>query len=58
MVEQEQADLVLLAAHGHGGVDRYPYGSMATSFIAFGNTALMIMQDITTESAEQQAKGH
>ena len=64
MVEQEQADLVLLVAHGQGGTGRYPYGSMATSFIAFGNTSLMIMQDLSdeeihlTQGVARQAKGH
>lgn len=66
MAEEEQADLVLLGAHGMGGVSRYPYGSMATSFIAFGTTSLMIMQDLSgqefqktqAELATQQVKGH
>ena len=64
--EEEQADLVLLGAHGQGGIRRYPYGSMATSFIAFGTTSLMIMQDLSGEElkqtpaeiAAQQVKGH
>lgn len=46
MVDQTQADLVMLAAHGQSGERRWPYGSIAASFIAYGNTPLMILQDL------------
>ena len=52
MVDEANADLVMLVAHGHSGERRWPYGSMATSFVAYGNTPLMIMQDLS--SAEIQ----
>jgi nucleotide-binding universal stress UspA family protein len=66
MVEQENADLVMLVAHGHSGESRWPYGSIAHSFIAYGTTSLMIMQDLTgdeikrtqAEIAALEAKGH
>ncbi len=66
MVEQENADLVLLVAHGHSGESRWPYGSVATSFIAYGTTSLMIMQDLSpaeikrtqAEIAAREIKGH
>jgi hypothetical protein len=35
-----------LAAHGRSSEDRWPYGSVATSFIAYGKTDLIIMQDL------------
>lgn len=47
MVEEINTDLVMLVAHGHSGERRWPYGSVASSFIAYGNTPLMIMQDLS-----------
>jgi nucleotide-binding universal stress UspA family protein len=66
MVEEAKADLVILVAHGESGERRWPYGSIATSFIAHGNTPLLIMQDLSehdivptpAEQAIQEARGH
>ncbi len=66
MVEEINADLVLLVAHGHSGDRRWPYGSVTSSFIAYGNTPLMIMQDFSedeiqhthAEMAVKEGKGH
>lgn len=66
LVEQEDADLVMLVAHGHSSEGRWPYGSVATSFIAYGNTALIIMQDMPGEDIQRtqaemaalEIKGH
>lgn len=66
MVEQENADLVMLVAHGYSGEARWPYGSIATSFIAYGTSSLMIMQDLSgdeikrtqAEMAASETKGH
>jgi nucleotide-binding universal stress UspA family protein len=66
LVEQEDADLVMLVAHGHSSEFRWPYGSVATSFIDYGNTALMVMQDLPgdeiqrtqAELAARETKGH
>jgi nucleotide-binding universal stress UspA family protein len=66
LVEQENPDLVMLVAHGHSGERRWPYGSIATSFISYGTTALMIMQDLSgdeiqetkAEMAALETKGH
>jgi nucleotide-binding universal stress UspA family protein len=66
MVEQENADLVMLVAHGHSGAGRWPYGSIAASFISYGGTALLILQDLhgdeikrtQTEIAVRETKGH
>jgi nucleotide-binding universal stress UspA family protein len=66
LVEKEEVDLVLLAAHGYSGGAQWPYGSIALNFIAYGTTPLFIMQDISAEEAkvtpaEQAAseyKGH
>ena len=66
MAEESNADMMLLAAHGHSGDRRWPYGSVTTSFIAYGNTSLMIMQDLPVseihqtraEMAVREGKGH
>lgn len=66
LVAQEEADLVLLVAHGQSGADRWPYGSIATSFIAYGSTPLIIIQDLSAdeirrteaELAARETKGH
>ena len=66
MAEESNADLVLLVAHGETGERRWPYGSVSTSFIAYGNTSLLIMQDLAgeeihptrAEQAIRESKGH
>ncbi|HEY9528282.1 MAG TPA: universal stress protein [Anaerolineales bacterium] len=66
MAEESNADMVLLAAHGETGERRWPYGSVTTSFIAYGNTSLLIMQDLPegeihatrAELAIRESKGH
>jgi nucleotide-binding universal stress UspA family protein len=66
MVDELKADIVILVAHGESGERRWPYGSIATSFIAHGNTPLMIMQDLSehdvlpthAEQAVYEARGH
>lgn len=65
-VAEDNADLVLLVAHGYSGGDRWPYGSIATSFISYGNTPLIVMQDLSAdqirrtqaEMAARETKGH
>jgi nucleotide-binding universal stress UspA family protein len=62
MVDQENPDLVMLVAHGHSSEGRWPYGSVAASFIAYGTTSLMIMQDLSGDEikrtqAEMAARG-
>lgn len=66
MAEESNADLVMLVAHGYTGERRWPYGSVTTSFIAYGNSSLMIMQDLPkselhptrAELAVREGKGH
>jgi nucleotide-binding universal stress UspA family protein len=66
MVDEAGADLVMLVAHGESGERRWPYGSIATSFIAHGSTPLIIMQDLSeqdvlptpAEQAIREVKGH
>ena len=66
LVDREDIDLVLLNAHGYSGKTQWPYGSLAVSFIAYGTTPLLIMQDIPPDEAEptqaevavRERKGH
>jgi nucleotide-binding universal stress UspA family protein len=66
LAEESNADLVLLVAHGYSGERRWPYGSVTTSFIAYGNSSLLIMQDLPdteiqqtrAEMAIRESQGH
>jgi nucleotide-binding universal stress UspA family protein len=53
LVEQENVDLVVLSAHGYSGGAKWPYGSVAVSFIAYGTTPLLIVQDLSQEELER-----
>ncbi len=53
IVEQDKISLVVLSAHGYSGRTRWPYGSVALSFIAYGNTPLLIFQDLPREHSER-----
>jgi nucleotide-binding universal stress UspA family protein len=53
MVEESNADLVMIAAHGYSGDRRWPYGSIAASLIAYGRMPLMIMQDLSESEIPQ-----
>ncbi len=53
LAHDEDVDLVMLAAHGYSGERRWPYGSIALNFIAYGSTPLLIVQDVPAEEAEQ-----
>jgi nucleotide-binding universal stress UspA family protein len=53
MVEEEKADLVMLVAHGRSADGRWPYGSVTTSFIAYGGTSLFIMQDLSADDIQR-----
>jgi nucleotide-binding universal stress UspA family protein len=66
MVANAKADLGLMVAHGDTGEQRWPYGSVAMSFIEHGSTPLLILQDLTedlvaptpAEKAVREIKGH
>ncbi|NOQ21551.1 MAG: hypothetical protein GQ565_02715 [Candidatus Aegiribacteria sp.] len=66
LVESENVHLVVLSAHGYNGVEKWPYGSVAVNFIAYGATPLLIMQDIPferslrtrAENAARERPGH
>ena len=52
LVEQENIDLVLLSAHGQSGLTRWPFGGVVMSFITFGATPLLVMQDLPTNEIQ------
>lgn len=52
VVDQEKIDLVLLTAHGYSGQTRWPYGSVVSSFITYGTTALLIVQDLPQDQIQ------
>lgn len=49
IAEEKEVDLVVLSAHGYSQTSRWPYGSAAISFIAYGTTPLLIMQNVHPE---------
>jgi len=55
LVDREQIDLVVLSAHGCSGATRFPYGSQVVSFIAYGSTPLLIVQDLAPADVEPTA---
>ncbi len=49
-VTENQVDLVVLSAHGHTGRQQWPFGSLVTSFLAYGTTSLLILQDMARQA--------
>ena len=52
MVDKEQVDLVLLSAHVFSGIRHRPFGNTALNFIAYGNTPLLVVQDLSPEEVK------
>jgi nucleotide-binding universal stress UspA family protein len=52
IVEQDDVDLVILSAHGYSGESRWPYGRTVVSFIAYGTTPLLVVQDLPSDRIE------
>ena len=52
MVDQEKTDLILLTAHGYSAQRRWPYGSVVSSFISYGATPLLVLQDVPPDKIE------
>jgi nucleotide-binding universal stress UspA family protein len=44
--ETADIDLVILSAHGYSGENTRPYGSVVSSFIAYGSSPLLVIQDL------------
>lgn len=45
LAKSEDIDLVVMSAHGYTGESRWPYGDVATNFIGYGDTPLLLIQD-------------
>ncbi len=45
-VHDNEIDLVVMSAHGKSGETIRPYGSIVSSFIAYGSTSLLVIQDL------------
>jgi nucleotide-binding universal stress UspA family protein len=52
MADENGVDLTILSAHGYSGDTRWPYGSVGLGFIVYGNTPLLILQDLPTNRIE------
>jgi nucleotide-binding universal stress UspA family protein len=49
LAEQENADLIVLSAHGYSGEPRWPYGSIANNIIAYSDKPVLLVQDLPRE---------
>jgi nucleotide-binding universal stress UspA family protein len=66
LIRDEQADLLVLTAHGHSGDTQRHYGSLTLSFIEYGAIPMLIVQDLAPEEIEpmeaelaaKETKGH
>ncbi len=56
LASEEQVDLVVMCAHGYSGETRWPYGSTVISFIAYGTSPLLIVQDVPQGTTEQTGR--
>lgn len=54
-IAQQEADLVVMSAHGHSGQHQWPYGSLVTGFVDYGATSLLIVQDMAADVLEPTA---
>lgn len=45
LVEDEGIDLVMLSAHGQSYQDEWPYSTLVNTFITYGTSSLVILQD-------------
>jgi nucleotide-binding universal stress UspA family protein len=52
LAEEEGVDLVLLSAHGYTGGMQWPYGNVVVSFVAYGSSPLLIVQDLPRNSIQ------
>lgn len=52
LIGEEEADLVVLSAHGHSGKAQWPYGSITTNLIAYSGTPMLIVQDLDASQIE------
>ncbi|MDI9549581.1 MAG: universal stress protein [Chloroflexota bacterium] len=53
LIQQEQVDLVVLSAHGHSCHVQWPYSALVNSFITYGETSLLILQDLPSSDTRR-----
>jgi nucleotide-binding universal stress UspA family protein len=53
LIEQENIDLIILNAHGLSGDPQWPYGSIASNFLANAAIPLLVVQDIAQDQYTQ-----
>ena len=54
-VEEKEVDLVAIGAHGRSGKHAWPYGSVTSSFITYGTTHLLIVQDLPWQKIDESS---
>jgi len=52
IADENNVDLTILSAHGYSGGTRWPFGSVGLSFIFYGSTPLLILQDLPANQIE------
>jgi len=52
LADEEGVDLVVLSAHGYSGGTRFLYGGVVISFIIYGNTPVLIVQDVPVDEIQ------
>ena len=52
IADENNVDLTIFSAHGYSGDTRWPYGSVGLGFIVYGNTPLLILQDLPINRIE------
>lgn len=54
-VTQQEADLLVMSAHGQSAQRQWPYGSLVTSFIDHGAVSILVLQDMPADAIEPTA---
>jgi len=52
VIREEQADLVVMSAHGHAGTTRWSHGGATTDFLLYGTAHSLIVQDLAAHQFE------
>jgi len=55
LAEKENADLVILCAHGQTGGTSYPYGSITRNYLEYGTKNVLVIQDVPLSQVRPSA---
>lgn len=58
LADQEEADLVVLSAHGESGTAPWPFGSVATRMLQYGRRPTLVLQDQPAAARTRPAASH